>query len=357
MTQRTVAWSLALLSLAACTSNEPPAPQSQTHWLAKCEVDDDCGGLSCICGSCAARCAAGDRCSVEGLQTECQASTSAAVSALCDGRATTSVCLVPCDGGCRFGERCVGNACVPDASASGHSVDAATGDSGASNVSGGTGGVVAPPALDASTVDGGGAPADAGGALTDAGATPADGSIPGVDCGPNVNAFPSFDRSCSTQSDCAIGTLREPCSVFVTGIRASEADAYAAAAKLCESQLSPSMCPAGPSFADDGSMTTVPSNTEPLVDCVAGQCQTSFGVPTGMVSCGGDGTQCDARTQICVERVIVGVDGTYGCEPAPASCPTNRSCDCVAATLCTGAYNECWNGGYDNVSCACRTCQ
>lgn len=350
-----------MLSFAACTSSEPPSPQSQTHWLAKCDVDDECGDLSCICGSCVARCAAGVRCSVEGLQTECQPSTSEAASALCDGHAPTSVCLVPCDGSCTLGQRCVGAACVPDARASMSGGDAATADSGMSGAvsagRGGTGGAIRPGALDASAADGGAAPADSGAALADGGAALADGSIAGVDCRASPPEFPSFDRSCSTPSDCAIGTLSSYCGASVTGIRASEADAYAAAAQLCFSQLLPSTCPRGPSFADDGSMSNAPGNTQALVDCVAGQCQTSFGVPTGVTSCGGQGTQCDARTEVCVERVNVGVSGTYGCEPVPAGCETTRSCGCVAATFCTGAYNECWEAGYNGVACACATCQ
>lgn len=358
MSGRAIVCGLALLSFAACTSNEPPAPQSQTHWLAKCVVDDDCGGLSCICGSCAAHCAAGSGCAVDGLQTECQASTSPAVTALCEGHTPTSVCLVPCAGGCAFGQRCVGEACVPDTRAGSHGGDAATGDSGTSSpVSGGTGGVVGSGPLDASATDSGVGPADAGGALTDGGATPADASVTGVDCNANPPVFPSFDRSCNTKSDCAVGTLRYSCALVVTGIRASEADAYDAAARLCARQAPQGMCAAPPAFADDGSMSNGNVDIVPIVDCVAGECQTSFGVPTGTISCGPQGAQCDARTEICVEQVIVGVDGTYACEPAPASCPTNRSCDCVAATLCTGAYNECWNGGFDNVSCACSTCQ
>jgi hypothetical protein len=51
---------------AACAQTTELDPDGQTHWMTHCDEDDDCGGLSCICGACTETCESDDACSVQG---------------------------------------------------------------------------------------------------------------------------------------------------------------------------------------------------------------------------------------------------------------------------------------------------
>jgi hypothetical protein len=85
---------------------------SQTHWLATCDQDADCGpGLACQCGRCMKECT-NDACSGLARQAECVQPTSPARVSLCDDSKDTAICLPKCDAGCIIGESCIAGVCV-----------------------------------------------------------------------------------------------------------------------------------------------------------------------------------------------------------------------------------------------------
>lgn len=119
---------------------------------------------------------------------------------------------------------------------------------------------------------GGGADAGPGGA--DAG--PGGGGDGGFTCGSTVMNFPTFDRSCASASDCV--ALRRPTDCcgngVVTGVAATDREAFEAAVAACLATLAECDCPAGPPVADDG--TTGTFGGEPSVECAGGVCTTTF---------------------------------------------------------------------------------
>lgn len=65
---------------------------SNTHWLQECEADDDCGGLSCICGVCTRACDETANCAAFGAKSACE------VPAGCTARGPTA-CVAQSSGG------------------------------------------------------------------------------------------------------------------------------------------------------------------------------------------------------------------------------------------------------------------
>lgn len=65
-------------------------PDSSTHWLSACDEDDDCGGLSCLCGVCTRECDEVAMCSGLGATAVC---------AEVAGCGVAQVCARECDGG------------------------------------------------------------------------------------------------------------------------------------------------------------------------------------------------------------------------------------------------------------------
>lgn len=194
--------------------------------------------------------------------------------------------------------------------------------------------------MDAGLADGGGD--------TDAG-------LPGVDCSQNPPVFPSFDRSCTVPSDCAIGTVQVDCcgTLTVTGIASSETRRFEEAAALCASQFPGCGCPTQPTYADDGTVAT--GTVAPVVGCVSGTCTTTF--PRPRTPCGPNGLACDAATEVCVARQPVGPGIAYSCEPVPAGCASDRTCGCVGQTLCQGSFDVCSDSGQNQIICECPVCQ
>lgn len=101
---------------------EPPAPgpqgDSHTNWLRTCNTDDECGGLSCLCGVCTAPCSTEDACSVA-PGSSCLPATHGGSVALCAGQAAPhgGMCLPTCSKSddCATGQACVAGACQPAA--------------------------------------------------------------------------------------------------------------------------------------------------------------------------------------------------------------------------------------------------
>jgi len=71
-----------------------------------------------------------------------------------------------------------------------------------------------------------------------------------------------------------------------------------------------------------------------------------------------EGLYCDSATQICVVKGPVGPANTSSCQPVPSGCEGDRTCGCVAATLCEAPFDTCSPGEVENaVFCECLTCQ
>jgi glucuronoarabinoxylan endo-1,4-beta-xylanase len=82
----------ALCALGPGCEPSTPGPQgdSHTNWLRTCEVDQDCGALSCVCGVCTLTCTGDADCaSVEG--SSCLPSSQSSNPALCSGDDTLAV--------------------------------------------------------------------------------------------------------------------------------------------------------------------------------------------------------------------------------------------------------------------------
>lgn len=87
-------WALGLAAMLVPScggSTAEPGSDSNTHWLSKCGSDADCGGLSCVCGSCSRRCDSDESCGTLPGAT-------CAVPATCDAEATATAtaCVRAC---------------------------------------------------------------------------------------------------------------------------------------------------------------------------------------------------------------------------------------------------------------------
>ncbi len=111
---------LASVWLVGCQSGSPQS-SSQTHFLAACDDDDQCGDLSCHCGVCTTVCGAATdgaggalgTCSEDGAV--CIPKTDPGAVALCEGsQPEEPLCLVPCgDSPCSEGTHCFAGVCMP----------------------------------------------------------------------------------------------------------------------------------------------------------------------------------------------------------------------------------------------------
>ena len=100
-----------------------PRGDSHTNWLRTCNTDDECGGLSCLCGVCTAPCSTDDACSVA-PGSSCLPATHAGALAVCADQAATPIamCLPTCnaEATCAEGQACVAGACQPLAAPNAH---------------------------------------------------------------------------------------------------------------------------------------------------------------------------------------------------------------------------------------------
>lgn len=107
--------SLLAFGLPGCDAPRPtPQGDSQTNWLESCELDADCGPLSCVCGVCTRTCSGESACDERGF--ECFSWSSPGAASACSGHAPPSsgMCLPSCvDAPCEAGRECVAGACVP----------------------------------------------------------------------------------------------------------------------------------------------------------------------------------------------------------------------------------------------------
>lgn len=106
--------SLALATAIGCSSSVAD-PDSETHWLRKCNADSDCGqGLSCLCNTCTRSCGKSDCKSLDASAT-CVTPPAEALSDACQLAPGIALCARACskDADCTAaGLRCIGGACL-----------------------------------------------------------------------------------------------------------------------------------------------------------------------------------------------------------------------------------------------------
>lgn len=104
-----LALAVALASLGCSRTHSEAGGDSSTHWLRSCKQDDQCGGLSCVCGVCSEACRDDGQCSRFGAKAVCLSGSPdqcVAPTLVCDAECTqTEDCgggSVACvDGRCR----------------------------------------------------------------------------------------------------------------------------------------------------------------------------------------------------------------------------------------------------------------
>jgi hypothetical protein len=107
--------SLAIATAIGCSSSVTD-PDSETHWLRKCDADADCGpGLSCLCNTCTRACQASG-CRGLGASAACVTLTPSG-SDSCQMAPGVAFCTTACsnDADCRAAGsnfRCIGGACL-----------------------------------------------------------------------------------------------------------------------------------------------------------------------------------------------------------------------------------------------------
>ena len=120
---------------------------------------------------------------------------------------------------------------------------------------------------------------------------------PTVQCAGAPAAFPSFDRSCAQDSDCAVAIHQINCcgSHLAWGIQASALAAFTAAEATCDAQYPKCGCPAFQTMAEDGFGTF--DSTAFAARCDAGTCR-SF-VPGAKAECTSSGMTAPLPVKTC----------------------------------------------------------
>lgn len=114
--------------------------------------------------------------------------------------------------------------------------------------------------------------ASAGG--TGGGSAGTGGGSSGVNCSSvKPSAFPTFDRSCTTPTDCVAVVHRVDCcgTHVITGISSAELARFNAAEQICDPEYPACGCAEQPTLTDTGQTAT--STSEPL-ECLTGTCTT-----------------------------------------------------------------------------------
>jgi hypothetical protein len=305
-----------LLSWVACSSEDPPGSQGQTHWLRGCSNDAECGELSCDCGRCVARCGAGDRCEVPDRTTTCQAASSGAVAAMCGVDDAVALCLEPCGGGCDDGQRCVAGACIATGSTGG-----AAGDSGESGASGGSG------TSGGSATSGGGA---SGGGAAGRGGSSGGGASGSAGGGSGRDAGTAVDAGGGNDAALACAAVDQDCDIGGTECCAGSHCMQMA----CTNSIPPHCF--GKCVKDSGGTL---DGGKPM---------------TGMTPCGTGGLTCNSATQICVSHHSFMT--RFECMPVPPVCNANRTCDCLVNLVCEQGFRTCNEPSANEVACICIAC-
>ena len=101
------------------------------------------------------------------------------------------------------------------------------------------------------------------------------GSCDEVSCSGSNTRFPTFDKTCSLVTDCAIAIHQINCcgATLAIGINKVEQQRFAADEKTCLDQYPLCACPATPTITEDGQAAT-PGKTI-VVQCQSGKCMTT----------------------------------------------------------------------------------
>jgi hypothetical protein len=102
---------------------------------------------------------------------------------------------------------------------------------------------------------------------------PGDDGGGAITCGIRDTSFPTFDKTCATVGDCAIGVHQTDCcgSTTAIGLARSEQARFDAAEAVCVEQYPLCAC-AQRSSAEDGQSVT--SGTRIVLTCHASRCMT-----------------------------------------------------------------------------------
>jgi hypothetical protein len=191
-----------------------------------------------------------------------------------------------------------------DGGSMGQTADGASDDAGSSNEDGGgadgssghlTDGSQGGDAQDASTTGG-------DGALGGDSAAGGDGAA-GVQCGPGgSHSFPTFDKHCSTDPDCALVVHILSCcgNVLVMAINKNAVTAFNAAESTCNSQYPACGCASNSVSFDDGVSYYDTSNPTQAAAarCINNSCEATFTGPTfacGSVVCAKSLNYCEMQ--------------------------------------------------------------
>lgn len=170
------------------------------------------------------------------------------------------------------------------------------------------------------------------GKVRDGGRGPVDEDAGSVNCSSQGRrAFPTFDRTCSTDEDCALVTHSSDCcgGIALMGISAGEKERFLADEGRCDSQIPLCACASDSAFLDDGTVlqSTTGNWAGVTAVCDANQCESRY---TGkLFQCGSDTCR---EGQIC-EHDMGGTHATpvlfceddpgcaQGCSHCPSGCP------------------------------------
>jgi len=106
-------------------------------------------------------------------------------------------------------------------------------------------------------------------------AAPTGDAIAGVQCTGMSGMFPTFDKTCTTPNDCAIGVHQTNCcgATIALGLTKAEQSRFAAAEAQCVAQYPACGCPATPTVAEDGRNPIAGQSI--VVECQSRMCMTT----------------------------------------------------------------------------------
>jgi hypothetical protein len=163
-----------------------------------------------------------------------------------------------------------------------------------------------------------------------------------VRCTGTDPAFPSFDKRCASDADCALVTHTTDCcggQVYM-GIVHDEEERFAEAEAICSSQYPPCGCAAQGALTEEGTLVPWQNVGYIVVNCVEGECTSRY---TGMWMCGDQTCTAD---QYC--SVVIG--GPAGSVPAYncLSLGACNTCDCFGPPIGCDCSEE---GGHVIITC------
>ncbi|MFN0246435.1 MAG: hypothetical protein ACKV2T_05980 [Kofleriaceae bacterium] len=65
----------------------------------------------------------------------------------------------------------------------------------------------------------------------------------------------------------------------------------------------------------------------------------------------GSSSSCNVDTEVCVGNGPIGPSVQHACQPVPSGCENDRTCDCLAASLCPPNTAACSNVATNEIFC------